>query len=373
MAPIWSQQPFKAFYILFSILKLPPVLILIIIRYSIKSLRPVPGWTLKQSVTNEAIGIYLQFITATRITMLAKVQSAHQKEKERYAIAEPAGASLYSGISTPENIKPAPVGGLWYPEPISGGATGQLAEEKVVLHIPGGAFVLAFGDHDMGQTISKVMSKYMKATRVFLPQYRVASSPDTRYPAAIQDCLTAYNYVLGLGVDPKNVILSGDSAGGNLVIAVLRYLQTTSKLPLPGGVAAWSPWVHVTRDAAGDYDRSSNADFDMLNRDLLQWGSDAYLPEEAKLSPETTAYISPLHHAFPITTPLYLHAGMAEALHDSVCSFAKEMAEMNGELVRMHSTPLMVHDILLAAEGFGMEPELGLAVTDACALFEQNR
>lgn len=53
-----------------------------------------------------------------------------------------------------------------------------------------------------------------------MPQYRLASDSSTRFPAAMQDRLTAYMYLLGQGVSPEDIVLSGDSAGANLVVAL---------------------------------------------------------------------------------------------------------------------------------------------------------
>jgi hypothetical protein len=69
---------------------------------------------------------------------------------------------------------------------------------------------------------------------VLYVQYRLAG-PNAPFPAAVQDLLTSYHYVLDLGVTPENITLVGDSAGGNVVIAFLRYLETgQSLLPRPG-------------------------------------------------------------------------------------------------------------------------------------------
>lgn len=67
-----------------------------------------------------------------------------------------------------------------------------------------------------------------------MPQYRLASDSSTRFPAAMQDGLTAYMYLLGQGVSPRDIVLSGDSAGANLVVALVRYLtEEKGFLPLP--------------------------------------------------------------------------------------------------------------------------------------------
>jgi acetyl esterase/lipase len=61
--------------------------------------------------------------------------------------------------------------------------------------------------------------------------------------------------VLDQGVDPTKIIISGDSAGGSLVIALLRYIEKnkTLGLPSPRGVMAWSPWVDISDKALAKY------------------------------------------------------------------------------------------------------------------------
>jgi len=75
-------------------------------------------------------------------------------------------------------------------------------------------------------------------SRTFAVDYRL--SPEDRFPAQLDDALNAYQWLLGSGTDPDNLIVAGDSAGGNLTLAVL--LQTRDlKLPLPALAIALSP------------------------------------------------------------------------------------------------------------------------------------
>lgn len=66
-------------------------------------------------------------------------------------------------------------------------------------------------------------------------QYRLAQNPKGRFPAAVQDAVTAYRYLLSKGISTFNIVLSDDLVGGNLMIALLQYLveyeTKTSSLP----------------------------------------------------------------------------------------------------------------------------------------------
>ncbi|KAL7422038.1 hypothetical protein Q5752_003811 [Cryptotrichosporon argae] len=87
--------------------------------------------------------------------------------------------------------------------------------------------------------------------RVFAVNYRKA--PQYPFPCAIHDCLAAYLYLIRPPpdakhhpVDPKNIILAGDSAGGGLVWALLQILRDTEGLPLPAGAVLISPWSDLS-------------------------------------------------------------------------------------------------------------------------------
>ncbi|KAI0515052.1 Alpha/Beta hydrolase protein [Xylaria bambusicola] len=362
MALTWSKQPLKGIFIAFHIFKTLAFLPWLLIRYTPKSARPFPEWSLKRCVLNPLVRQLLVYYTVTKSTAMSLVVSDQRKAKERYALAEPANADLYSGVLASDIAKPAPVGGIWYPTPVYVGSP-NLDDEKVVLHFPGGGFVLAFGQEMYGKGVASAMSKYLNANRTFYAQYRVATDDATRFPAALQDLVTFYNYILSLGVKPSNIILSGDSAAGNLVIALLRYLETSPKLPLPRGAIVWSPWVHVTLQAGKDFNACRNTTIDSLTGPFLQWGAEAYFPKHEPPS-EELAYISPLHHPFRTRVPLIVHAGGAEAFYDTIEEFAKQMNAIDGNNVQFYPSDLVTHNLILAYGGAGLEHEVESVLRD---------
>ena len=374
MAPLWSSQPFKAVYVVFLLLKAPPYAGLLFLKYLAKRFRPVPEWSPSLNLTAAMARTFFQYVATTRSqrTLFADPTKAGKQ----HARIEPPAAYLFSGVLASETIKPEPVDAVWFPGPLPlQNDILQQKSEKVVLHFPGGAFIMAFGYKDTGRDVEEAMTKYLKATRTIWAQYRLSGKPETRFPAAIQDALTFYQYVLSLGIDPKNVVLSGDSAGGNVVLGLLRYLEAsqnwTHPLPLPSGVIAFSPWVHVTPDAGDQYIRTGRAKTDVLASDLLQWGADAYLPE-GELSSEVQAYTSPLHHPFKLSVPLFLHDGAAEGFHDDIQTFGDEMVQLNGDRVRVRSTPLGPHDMLLSHKGFGLTDPFRVELEEAREFFEHG-
>ncbi|KAM4065403.1 alpha/beta hydrolase fold domain-containing protein [Hirsutella rhossiliensis] len=374
MAPLWSSQPFKAVYTVFFLLKAPPHLALLFLQYLARPLRPLEEWDATTNLASAVLRMLFQYATATRSQR--PMYTDPRKAKERLSRVEPAPDHLFTGIlegSEHEAIKPAPVDAIWFPSPAPRDAA-ELKKQKVVIHYPGGGYVLAFSHDFAGQTVADAMAAQMKATRTVWAQYRLSGTPETRFPAALQDAITFYHYVLSLGIDPGNIIVSGDSAGGNLVLALLRYLEDSpsSSLPLPGGAIIWSPWVHITAHAGRDYDNSRHSRSDLLIGPLLQWGAESFLPQ-GQVSKDTEAYTSPLHHPFKLSTPLFIHAGAAEAFHDDIKSFAEEMAQVNGHRVQFHATPLAPHNLLVTHKTFGMTEGLNVAMKEAYDFFERGK
>jgi acetyl esterase/lipase len=357
--PIWSKQPFKSAYLVFLIVKILATLLLSV-RYTFQTSRHVRKWTYKACLVREMLCAYFDFLCATRSNGLSTVIKGHADAKERFASAPPGDASLYTGVLSSNKIRPAETGGIWYPShPASDGKL--LSHSKVVIHSPGGAFVLAFGHDNFGRDIADIFQQYVGASYVFYPQYRLAQSAETCFPAAVQDMLTVYKYVLDLGFEPSNIVISGDSAAANLNIALIRHLETSAVLPLPAAILSWSPWVHVTAKAGKEYGGTPNSRSDVLVGQLLEWGAEAYIPAGGP-SPEELPYISPLHHPFKTRVPFFLQAGTAEVFHDSIRDFADEMVETNGErLVQFQSTEFAPHNLLMCHKGMDMLPEMKLA------------
>ncbi|KAI1366874.1 Alpha/Beta hydrolase protein [Xylaria arbuscula] len=363
MAPTWSKQPLKGVFITFHILKTLAILPWLLFRYAPKAARPFPEWSLKLCILNPLVKQLLEYCRVTKSTAMSLVVSDQMRAKDRYTLVEPGNADSYSGVLASDVTKPAPVGGIWYPAPLYVGSP-NLDDEKVVLHFPGGGFVLAFGQEMYGKTVSNAMSKYLKASRTFFAQYRVSVDEETRFPAALQDLVTFYSYIVSLGVKPHNIILSGDSAAGNLVISLLRYLESSSKLPLPHSAIVWSPWVHVTLQACADYEASRNSTIDSLTGPFLQWGAEAYFPKH-EVNAEELAYISPLYHPFRTRVPLVIHAGAVEAFYDTIEEFSREMKEIGGNNIKFCSSKFVTHNLIMSYDGAGLEREVEVVLGDA--------
>lgn len=111
---------------------------------------------------------------------------------------------------------------------------------KVVLYLHGGGYV--FGGYGSHCEIASEMADLIGG-RALLLDYRLA--PEHPFPAAFEDALSSYRWILDEGYKPEDIFLAGDSAGGGLSVALLVSLKKIG-LPLPKAVCLFSPWVDLT-------------------------------------------------------------------------------------------------------------------------------
>lgn len=111
---------------------------------------------------------------------------------------------------------------------------------RVILYLHGGAYTAGNLTYACGFASVLAVETGM---RVLSVAYRLA--PENPFPAAIDDALASYQYLLGQGYQAKDISLVGESAGGGLVYALCLYLKQKS-LPLPSALVALSPWTDLT-------------------------------------------------------------------------------------------------------------------------------
>ncbi|GAA5888692.1 hypothetical protein JCM5296_000069 [Sporobolomyces johnsonii] len=183
--------------------------------------------------------------------------------------------------------------------------------DKVVLYLHGGAYcLLSLKSH---RPLCINISKQL-ACRVFSVDYRL--SPEVVFPAALLDAVSAYYHLTEeLRIPASNIIVSGDSAGGNLALALMLYLRDNGLAQVGGGILI-SPWVDMTASLASWDD---NKDFDYLAMD----STDPLLPSRLFLGPSAydalvaSPYVSPaLSASLHSLPPLLIQSGGAETLRD---------------------------------------------------------
>jgi epsilon-lactone hydrolase len=117
--------------------------------------------------------------------------------------------------------------------------------DKVILQLHGGAYIIGF--MDLYRNVALKYSKISNGASVLSIDYRLA--PSHTYPDALLDALAAWNWLIGMGYRPENITIVGDSAGGNLALALTAILRDRGSA-LPGAIVCMSPWTDLA--AEGD-------------------------------------------------------------------------------------------------------------------------
>lgn len=141
---------------------------------------------------------------------------------------------------------------------------------------------------------------------VLLVDYRLA--PEHPFPAALDDALSAYRWLLNQGVSPSRVVVAGDSAGGGLTASLLLASKSEG-LALPAGAVCLSPWVDLT-NTASSYD-SNSADA-IFTRPIANEARDQYLQG----SDPTNPLASPVYGEWDGMCPMLIINSNSEGLAD---------------------------------------------------------
>jgi acetyl esterase/lipase len=214
----------------------------------------------------------------------------------------------------------------------------KLASEKTeprvtVLYFHGGGYSFYPQAYDHFIALITLSAK----SRTFALDYRL--SPEHRFPAQLEDALSAYRWLLEQDVDPARLIIAGDSAGGNLTLALLLAARE-SKLPLPALAFALSPPTDFLADL------TARENFDWIDKRMLELWVDWFCDSAERRNP----LISPLYADLRGLPPIYIQAGRAEILYPSIQAFSDRAREQNADVV-LDTWPDMTHDFQL----FGLD------------------
>lgn len=334
--------------------------------------RPAREWSLNQAARVRVVRLVLLYWSLWKFG--DSLPLTPKGEKNRFSICQPRSAKLYQGLLAARDVKPQTLGATWTPAlpPPPGVVKKNLT---VALHFHGGGFVIGDGrDGDAG-FLSRTLVKHMGVTHVCSPQYRLSSHKGSHFPAALQDAVTAYVHLLkDRSIPAAQIVLSGDSAGANMVLGLLRYIHEHGKeleLPSPAGVALWSPWVDVGGALEQDMRLSPNYKTDYLNRDFGLWGASTIT--NAGLIDAKGPYLSPLHHPFKLAgdIPMYVNAGGREVLHDDIQEFTKRYREV-GWNVHLQVSEGCPHDFILLGPRMGFKDKAEEAAREAKGFFSQS-
>jgi epsilon-lactone hydrolase len=210
--------------------------------------------------------------------------------------------------------------------------------DRVILYTHGGGYVSGnCADH------RSIVAKFAKAAglRTLLYDYRLA--PEHPFPAAMEDTLAVYRWLLAQGIAPANILIAGESAGGGLCLAALVAIKDVG-LPLPSAGVALSPWTDLT--LSGESYRA-NARLCLSPPGMSQVCSAYYVGENDPHHP----WISPLFGDLRGLPPVLIIVGGDETMRDDSVQFA-EKARAAGVDVTLRVVPGMFHCFPLLAPAF---------------------
>lgn len=181
---------------------------------------------------------------------------------------------------------------------------------NLIFYLHGGGYV--FGSAKSHRAISFALAAASRAD-VFSLNYRMA--PEHPFPAAVDDALDAYRWLLDQGRDSRRIVVAGDSAGGGLALALMLSARDHG-LPLPAGAVLYSPWTDLANSGAS---LSFNEKSDVMFKKI-------YIVEGAK------KYLSGANPQAPLASPLYADlAGLPPVL-----TFTSDKEILHSDSVRLH-------------------------------------
>jgi acetyl esterase/lipase len=217
--------------------------------------------------------------------------------QERRAAVEAAPRFPLADDVVSERVDAGGVPAEWVTTPDADG-------ERVLYYLHGGGYVLCSVD-----THREMISRLSRAARAraLAVDYRLA--PEHPFPAAVDDSVAAYRWLLGTGVEPARVVIAGDSAGGGLTVATLLALRDSGD-PLPAAGVCISPWVDM--EGLGE-SMTTRAEADpTVQRDGIVEMGQAYLGGADARSP----LAAPIYADLSGLPPLLIQVGTAETLLD---------------------------------------------------------
>ena len=186
---------------------------------------------------------------------------------------------------------------------------------RVLLYLHGGGYVM--GSIKTHRTLVAGLSAASEASCLSL-DYRLA--PEHPFPAAVEDAVTGYRWLLSQDFEPDQIAIGGDSAGGGLTIATLVSLKDMG-IPLPCAGVMLSPWVDL--EGTGE-SIITKADVDpMVQKEGAARMAEVYLNGKDKREP----LASPLYADLKGLPPLFIQVGSAEILLDDATRLANKAQE----------------------------------------------
>jgi acetyl esterase/lipase len=189
--------------------------------------------------------------------------------------------------------------------------TSGVEQDKVFYYLHGGGYVSAYN-----KAYRRMLSYIVQASgvRVFALDYRLA--PIDPFPAALEDAVTGYKWLLSQGFKPANIVIGGDSAGGGLTVATLLTLQDAAE-PLPKAQVLISPWCDL--EGTGESMTTRKMLDPFVTYELNMSFAICYSPQKDFRNP----LISPIYADMHNLPPMQVFVGDYEVLLDDAIRLTK--------------------------------------------------
>ena len=205
---------------------------------------------------------------------------------------------------------------------------------KCILYVHGGAFCMCKAGTHRG-----LLFRIAKKTNSIIFSINYRRSPEHKFPIPLDDCLKGYFYLVNKFKNSKNIILAGDSAGGNLVINMIAKL-ISNNMPIPSKCILISPWTDLT-DFGYNQSWIKNKKYDFIKPELAKYFSLEYID----LKQNNLHDVSPLYLRDEILSKfpsILVEYGECEVLYDQIFQFCKKMENL-GVNIENNCRPDMTH------------------------------
>lgn len=204
-------------------------------------------------------------------------------------------------------------------------------KERVIYQIHGGAFLMKFNDCYRGVAVK--LSKLAGGASVFSIDYRIA--PEHKHPAALEDAIAGWEWLIKKGYKPENIILFGDSAGANLSIALTEKLIEQGK-PIANSIICMSPWCDLAGEGeAFSYNLYNDPMFGRkkgaLDGSYID-NPDFVLSYVGDNDPHDK-YLSPVYCSFEKFPPMLIQVGTYEVLESDAIKIYQKMKDQGNEVI----------------------------------------
>lgn len=228
-------------------------------------------------------------------------------------------------------------------------------ERPVILYTHGGAYVSGnCEDH------RNYVAKIVKGSGIGALQYDYRLAPEHPFPAALDDSLVVYRWLLAQGMRPDRLAIVGESAGGGLCLALLLAVRDAG-LPMPAAGVAMSPYTDLLLTGESHHTKREAC---LSPYDMAKVCSKYYYADNDPRNP----YISPLYGDLHGLPPLHISVGDDETMRDDTTRFAAK-ASAAGVDVTLRVAEGMVHCYPLMAPLF---PEATHALEEICSFIRQH-